>query len=178
LHSNGGTAHNGAELIGLAWKLVRERGFDPSDFVIAGSARLWIDGYIDVLSDLDLVARGVTWQRAWDMALRGDARFAEGSVDNAKVVHAFGGRVEIGDHWILPTIGPDELIDEADVIGGLRYFPLDTVVRTKQMLGRRKDELHLAAIRSGRRGSVGAAGMSSVRSVLSGESSPALTRIR
>lgn len=154
MHSHGGLAHDGEELIGLAWRLVREWGFDPADFVIAGSARLWIEGYVDRLSDLDLVARGSTWQRAWDMALRGDAQFGEGSVDRAKVIHVFSRLVEIGDHWILPTISSDELIDEADVIRGLRYFPLDTVVQYKRSLGREKDHIDLETIRQGRKRSV------------------------
>jgi hypothetical protein len=152
---------------------VRERGFDPADFVIAGSARLWIDGYVSAPSDLDIVARGATWERAWDMALRGDASFAEGSVDGAKVVHAFGGLVEIGDHWILPTISPDELIDEADIIGGLRYFPMDIVVQYKRALGREKDRGDLDAIRFGRRETAGGSRAPSFRSVLYGQVPPA-----
>lgn len=178
MHSHGGNAHDGAELIGLAWWLVRNRGFDPADFVIAGSARLWIEGYADKLSDLDLVARGSTWERAWDMALRGEAVFAEGSVDQAKVIHVFGGLVEIGDHWILPTIGPDELIDEADVIGGLRYFPLHTVVQYKRSLSRDKDQADLEAIRLGHKGSDYAESAPSARSVLSGQATPVFGALR
>ncbi|WP_026922953.1 hypothetical protein [Glycomyces arizonensis] len=140
-------AYDGADLVGLIWQLVYERDFEPADFVIAGSARLWIDGYIREVSDLDVVARGATWERAWDMALRGEALFGEGSVDHAKVIRLFGDRVEVGDHWVLPTISADELIDEADVIGGLRYFRLETVQLYKKYLDRAKDRTDLEALR-------------------------------
>jgi hypothetical protein len=52
------------------------------------------------------------------------------------------------------AVGADELIEEADVIGGLRYFPLDTVVRYKRSLGRQKDYVDLETIRQGRKTSV------------------------
>lgn len=142
--------YNGSDLIGLVWQLVHERDFDPADFVIAGSARLWVDGYIHRISDLDMVARDATWERAWDMALRGEASFGEASIDGAKVIRLFSGRVEISDHWVLPTISADELIDEADVIRGLRYFRLETVQLYKRRLGRAKDRTDLEALQSER----------------------------
>lgn len=136
-------AHDGAVLLGLIWQLVYERDFEPADFVLAGSARLWIDGYIGGISDLDVVARGSTWERAWDMALRGEALFGEGSIDHAKVIRLFGNRIEVGDHWVLPTVSADELIDESDIIGGLRYFRLETVQFYKKYLDRAKDRSDL-----------------------------------
>jgi hypothetical protein len=52
--------------------------------------------------------------------------------------------VEVLDGW-FPELWPtDELIDEADVIHGIRFVRLAVVAATKRMLHRPRDLEHLA----------------------------------
>ncbi|MCD0445992.1 hypothetical protein LO763_20480 [Glycomyces sp. A-F 0318] len=143
-----GATFDGADLIGLVWRLVRDHDFDPAEFVLAGSARLWQEGFLPQLSDLDLVAIGSTWDTAWDMAVDGQAEFGEGTLNHAKTVRMFESRIEIYNAWIPPHSDPHRLVDEADQIRGLLYLPLWTVVDYKTRLDRPKDRDDLALLRS------------------------------
>jgi hypothetical protein len=148
LDFRGDTTYDGAELIGLVWHLIRERDFKPDEFVLAGSARLWREGCLSRLSDIDVVAIGSTWDIAWSMALSGEAEFGEGSLNHAKTVKLFGSRVEICNSWLPPHSDPHRLVYEAEQIKGLLYPPLATVVEYKEQIGRPKDHADLARLRS------------------------------
>lgn len=148
MNFRGDATYDGAELIGLVWQLVRQRDFRPDEFVLAGSARLWREGCLSRLSDLDLVAIGSTWDKAWDMALNGEAEFGEGSLNLAKTVRLFGSRVEICNAWLPPHGDPHRLIDEAEQVKGLLYPPLSAVVEYKERIDRPKDRADLAQLRT------------------------------
>lgn len=117
-------------------------GLDPADFALAGSGPLFARGWIDDPGDLDVVARGQAWHTVtglgpvWVKATTGVRR-----------VRLFGDRVEVFNGW-FPFRGwvADRLINEADLLHGVRCIRLDVVVATKEMLGRPRDLEHLRII--------------------------------
>lgn len=135
------------DLIGLVRSLVSEEGFNPDEFVLAGSARLLHDGIIDSISDVDLVARGKTLRRAFKLSRKQNGRgVPRGENTGDKIASLYGGKVNVSARW-LPGHGvAARLIRNADVIDGLRYFSITRVIEYKQTLGRPKDHEHLAAI--------------------------------
>ncbi|MEU6859566.1 hypothetical protein AB0B28_11930 [Glycomyces sp. NPDC046736] len=142
--SNG--THDGAQLLGLVWRLVRDEGFDPADFVLAGSARLMATGFRRRLSDIDIVARGETWSRARELARVGRGYTERTAVSGARVVRLFEGLVEVCDHWFMPGLESDSIIDRAERIDGLPYMTLADLKAYKQKLDRPKDRRDLAVI--------------------------------
>lgn len=113
------------------------------DFVICGSGPLYARGWIDDPSDLDIVARGNAWKMAAELGPIEPAPYSA-----ARRVPLFGGDLDVFDDW-FPEIGTvGELIENADVIEGLRFVTLDVVATTKRMMGRDRDRDHLAVLRA------------------------------
>lgn len=139
--------HDGEDLYALVWDLVFTHGFDTDDFVIAGSGRLWIDGMVHRLSDIDIVARGETWERAQKLAQSpGHDGMYEGENTGDWVAQLYGKRIDVSESWVRRQGDPDRLIDGAEVIAGLRHFPLSEIVAYKRELDRPKDRGDLARI--------------------------------
>ncbi|GAB3653410.1 hypothetical protein [Glycomyces tarimensis] len=145
MNMRSGATYDGRALIDLVWQLVRDEAFDPREFVLAGSARLWREGCIPRLSDLDLVAIGRTWDRAWELGLDGTGEFGSGSLNMGKTVLLFGGRIEVSNAWIPPYSDPHRLIECAEIIDELRYPTIAAVVDYKRAIGRPKDLSDLEA---------------------------------
>ncbi|WP_199033862.1 hypothetical protein [Glycomyces salinus] len=135
---------SGSRLIDLAQRLVLKKGFDPDDFVISGSARLWLSGHRDRISDIDIVARGETWSRALELVYDGQGYLATTHISGAKVVKLHGGLIEVADHWFMEGSDTDDLIDSAEIIDGLRYFGFGEIIAYKLKLFRPKDRADLA----------------------------------
>lgn len=139
-------------------ELVRQHmpaDFDPDDFLLAGSARLWAGGYIPQLSDLDLLARpgSSTWHRMQELAfvhgpLFGSAPLRVSEHTGDKIAILYGGVIEACDTWVLTDRSTDELIDSAEVLGGIRYLSLSEVKAYKRHLDRPKDRLDLQSLLS------------------------------
>lgn len=111
-----------------------EFGLDRDDFVLFGSAPLLAYGLREEIRDLDVVARGDTWRH---VSTRGT--LGVGAVSGDPVAHFWGGRIQFSQRWISPAWDPDELIDSAELIEGLRFARLTDVLAYKQVLGRPKD---------------------------------------
>lgn len=109
---------------------------DPNDFVIFGSAPLLTRGLRDEISDLDIVARGEAWVRARELA---DHRFQLSLHSLQPMLTFFDGLIEIYPQWIDDTWSVDTLIDDVDIIGGLRFARLRRVLAYKRKLDRKKD---------------------------------------
>ncbi|MFG3343022.1 hypothetical protein [Glycomyces sp. NPDC048151] len=148
-----GEVYNGFKLIELLRQHVPS-DFAPEDFVIAGSGRLWAGGITPRLSDLDILARpgSETWRRAVEIAFEHamifDAAPLRASIYTGdKIARLYGGVVEVCQTWLLPGSDTASLIEQADVIDGLKYLPMPEVVAYKRWLNRSKDRADLDAIR-------------------------------
>ena len=116
---------------------------DPDDFVIFGSGPMLAAGLRDI-SDLDIVARGASWE--W--ALQFGEPIADDAAHLPRVRFWVGAvEIEIGPKWYSPPLwSTDDLIDGAEKICGYRFASLLDVRRYKLALGRAKDWPDIAAI--------------------------------
>jgi hypothetical protein len=114
---------------------------DPENFAIAGSGPLFARGWIDDPSDLDIVARGSAWDTAVKLGKVSSAPYSD-----VQHVTLFNGNIDILNGWFPECWPVNQIIDEADLICGLRFVRLDIVVATKRMLARPRDSIHLRVI--------------------------------
>ncbi|MFC5664010.1 hypothetical protein ACFP3U_13570 [Kitasatospora misakiensis] len=129
----------------LAHPLMRELltlRLPPDDFVIFGSGPLLAHGLREDLGDLDLVARGAAWRAAGRLGAPGS-----GGITGDELFRCCNGRINVFQQWISPSWDPDDLIDNAEVIGGLRFAPLTEVLAYKLILRRPKDLPDIRAIK-------------------------------
>ncbi|MFF5519290.1 hypothetical protein [Streptomyces coeruleorubidus] len=109
------------------------------DFVIAGSAPLFIRGLRDEISDLDIVTYGAGWERARSLAEAHNAPY--GKVES---VPFFEGRIEVLNGWFPHLFGTvPALIARAEIIGGFRFLTVPDTVLWKRDLDREKDRADL-----------------------------------
>ncbi|WP_100444614.1 hypothetical protein [Glycomyces xiaoerkulensis] len=149
-------SYDGVSLYKLVWRLVRDQGFDPRDFVLAGSARLWLEGVIPRLADIDIVARGGTWQRALRLAENRTLHngIYQGENTGEPVAQLYGRRIDVCRSWPCLSKDADALIDHAEIISDLPHMTLADVVAYKSVLDRPKDRGDLRRLRHRAFGSV------------------------
>lgn len=121
---------------------LRAMDLDPDHFVIFGSAPMLVHGLRSRVSDLDVVARGAVWQQVSASGMP-----AHGTLSGDRAWQFCCGQLQFFDRWITREWDTDTLIDNADVIDGLRYAPLAEVLRYKQELRRPKDEADIQVLR-------------------------------
>jgi hypothetical protein len=107
------------------------------DFAVAGSGVLFAHGLITDPRDLDVLTRGLAWERVTGLAAPRPMPLTPGSA-------VVSGRLEFVDRWFSDVWAVDELIDGADVLHGFRFVRLDVIRATKVMLGRPRDLEHMA----------------------------------
>jgi hypothetical protein len=115
---------------------------DRRDFVIFGSGPLLAHGLRSDIRDLDIVARGPTWQRASRYGCPGI-----GSVNGAPMALFWDGLIQFSLGWISADWDADELIDRAEIIQGLPFAGLADVLAYKRVLLRPKDHPDITALR-------------------------------
>lgn len=139
---------NGDELIDLVHALVAKEEFAPRDFVLAGSARLLREGIIEAISDIDIIARGATLDRAFELTHReGHGGITIGENTGDKIAQLHGGRINVSARWLTGAGSTDALIDRGEMLNGLRYFSLEDVIAYKLKLDRQKDRTDLGQLR-------------------------------
>lgn len=112
---------------------------DSDDFVIFGSAPLLAHGLRARVRDLDVVARGKVMRWAREAGAPGVGTYSGDPVWQL-------GRIQFSEGWITSRWDTDELIDNAEVIEGLRFARLGDVLRYKKELHRPKDLIDILAI--------------------------------
>ena len=110
------------------------------EFVVCGSAALYVRGLRPRMGDLDVLARGAAWQRALTIGAPQPTVSGYG----LRVLHPTAA-IEIVDRW-TPGWSTDRLIEEADRIDGIPFMRLGDVWRWKNEARRPKDLPDLAAI--------------------------------
>lgn len=141
-------AYGKDELTGLLRRLIDEEGFVETDFVLAGSARLLFAGILDHISDIDIVARGMTLVRAFELTRRpGHGGVVRGENTGDEIAQLFGGRINVSEKWVHSRDRTDELIDCAETVGGFRCFRWRDIRSYKKGLDREKDREDLAVLR-------------------------------
>ena len=129
------------KLIRRLVKLVTDLDLDRHDFVIFGSGPLLAHGLRQSIHDLDVVARGTTWDR---VSQHGSP--AKGNINGAPMTLFWGGLIQFSRGWVSDDWDADDLIGRAEIIQGLPFAQLTDVLAYKQMLLRPKDRPDIAAL--------------------------------
>ena len=106
----------------------------PDDYAIFGSGPMLAHRLKTEVRDLDVIARGTAWAAAVRLCPPVAAPSGSGLM-----VELDGGNLQIFSAWTSPAWDVDRLIDEADVVGGIRFVPLIWVLAWKRQSGRPKD---------------------------------------
>ena len=113
----------------------------PDDYAIFGSGPMLAHRLKTEVRDLDVIARGTAWAAAVRLCPPVAAPSGSGLM-----VELDGGALQIFSAWTSPDWNVDRLIDEADVVGGIRFVPLVLVLAWKRQSGRPKDLADIKAI--------------------------------
>lgn len=119
----------------------RLRSFDlpTEDFAIFGSGPMMAHG-IKESHDLDIISRGAAWEKAQTLAE------VKKSQSGGKVVELAGGLIELFPDWPDGEWDINRLIDEAEVIDGIRFVRLKEVLQWKRNRNAPKDPGHIKLI--------------------------------
>lgn len=107
----------------------------PEDYAIFGSGPMAAYGLKKMEHDIDIVARGNAWKKAQEYGK------IEKTLSNfGNGIRLFDGGIEIFDQWPPKNRwNIDNLIDKAEVIDGIKFVRLETVLEWKKMTNRPKD---------------------------------------
>ncbi|MEE9178908.1 MAG: hypothetical protein V3U46_10820 [Acidimicrobiia bacterium] len=109
------------------------------DWALFGSGPLLVRGWIDNVGDLDIIARDAAWESAQTVG-------TENVLGDGTVIFEIGAGITVGRNWAYGDFSIDELIDTAEIIGGVPCVLLEHVIAYKKLADRPKDRLHLALI--------------------------------
>jgi hypothetical protein len=109
------------------------------DWALFGSGPLLVRGWIEDVSDLDVVSRGAAWQRARELGRRS-------YLPDGNEITTIGDAVTVGTTWAYGEVDVDRLIDTAEMIDDVPCVTIDHVVAYKRIADRPKDRIHLAVI--------------------------------
>ena len=116
---------------------VHELGLPADSFAVFGSGPMAAAGIRDV-NDLDLIVTPELWA---DLERNKPVSALEGGGHVIQI-----GSIEIHNGWEPPIDEMSTLIDEAEVIGGVRFVRLEEVLKWKRKRSRPKDEADIALI--------------------------------
>lgn len=111
------------------------------DWALFGSGPLFLRGWIDEIADLDVLSRGLAWEKA-----RETGKLTTLPDGNPLIEIEPG--ITVGQTWAYGSFDIDELIETAEMIQGVPCVRLEHVVSYKKLADRPKDRVHLAAIES------------------------------
>jgi hypothetical protein len=125
------------------FELVRKLHLPISDYMIFGSAPLYVYRLRDDLIDLDIVACRLAWQIVTSLGTPTKAPSGYGHM-----VELYGGKLQFFDRWISADWDVDKLIEEADIINSFPIARLKHVLRSKSQTNRPKDQEDLRILRA------------------------------
>lgn len=113
-------------------------GLSTDDFAIAGSGPLWANGMRGDIGDLDVIVRPRAWPKVVDLP---GSTVGVGRYTGAPVVSH--GPIEMSPGWWMKDA--DALIDQAQLVGGVRFVRMPDALEYKGQLYRRKDVADIEA---------------------------------
>lgn len=110
------------------------------DYAVFGSGPMFAHDLLESPNDIDLIARGMAWDRLKEIAE------TFGVQESPHHLSLFGGKIEAFTMWKPGDWDADELIDSAECIDGVPFVQLHLVLRWKRRINRPKDTLHCRII--------------------------------
>lgn len=114
---------------------------NPEDYVIFGSASMWLYGLKELSHDIDILAKGEAWAKASKL---GKVEIPASGVSN--VVRFFDEEIEVFDGWFPGEWDIDLLIENAVIVEDIRFASLKNLLKWKKAFGREKDLEHARVI--------------------------------
>ena len=108
-----------------------------SDYLVFGSAPLLVHRLISQINDVDIVLRGITWDRFQGLEPK-PAKYGDTVI--------LLGDIELYSGWMGMNI--DDLFARSTLIDGVRFASLEDVLKFKRVLNRPKDRAHMKLIES------------------------------
>ncbi len=121
---------------------VRTLKLPPGSYALFGSAPILVRGLREASNDLDLIIRPETWG---ELAVRPELT-RKTHESGREYLEWEGHNIELYPFWQPGEWGIAKLIDDAELIDGLPYVRLETVLAWKQRLARPKDVRDIALI--------------------------------
>jgi len=128
--------HSAVEL----FDLLRAMELDPDSYAVFGSGPLAAHGLIDEVGDLDVIVRDDAWnvvEHLGTIVMHGDDPVVD-----------LGNGLTFGRSWAYGDVDIERLIEDAEMINGLPFVQLDSVVEYKRIAGRPKDLRHIELMES------------------------------
>ncbi|MFI6530820.1 hypothetical protein ACIBHY_00150 [Nonomuraea sp. NPDC050547] len=116
------------------------------EYVVCGSAALYVRGLRSRMGDLDVLARGPAWTTVLSLGIPPSGALSGYGLVVNHPTHA----IEFVDRW-TPGWPTDYLIASADLIDGIPFMRLGDVLAWKQRARRAKDLPDIAAVHELRR---------------------------
>ncbi len=118
-----------------------ELALPVGDWALFGSGPLLLRGWIDEVTDLDVLSRGPAWEKARE------AGELTTLPDGNPLIKIEPG-ITVGLTWTYGDFDIDELIETAEIIHGVPCVRLEHIVSYKKLAARPRDRVHLAVIES------------------------------
>ncbi len=112
------------------------------DYAVFGSAPMALHGLKTLKNDIDVIARGEAWEKAKEHCFPEESPMRSGNF-----LKLFDGKIEIYHCWFPKDAwNVDELIDNAEVVDGVRYVRLEDVLKYKKSRNAPKDKADIEAL--------------------------------
>lgn len=123
------------------FEALKKLNFPVGQYAIFGSGPMWVRG-IRESDDLDIIVRGEAWEQAKASGIIGVKEYS-----GLQYVHFVDGKIEVYNGWYPGGWDIDDLVETAEVIDGIPFVRLESVIEWKKVMGREKDAKDLALIR-------------------------------
>ncbi len=122
------------------FETLKKLDFPVGQYAIFGSGPMWARG-IRESDDLDIIVRGEAWEQAKANGVVGVKEYS-----GLQYAYFADGKIEVYDGWYPGEWNVDELIETAEMIDGIPFVRLESVVEWKKIMGREKDKNDLSSI--------------------------------
>ena len=119
-------------------KELKELNLPVEDFAIFGSGPMAIRGLREN-DDLDIIVKKELWEKL-------SKKYPVRTKNEGRTSYIQIGGIEIFKNWKPWFESTEELIDEADIIQGIRFVRLERVIKWKKAMGRDKDFVDIEKI--------------------------------
>lgn len=119
---------------------LRKLAFQKGEYAVFGSGPMWVRG-IRESNDIDIIVRETVWEWA-----RANGKPGLKEEIGLEYVSFADGDIEVYHDWHPGKWDIDTLIDTAEIIDGIPFVRLDSVIDWKEQKGREKDQKDLALI--------------------------------
>lgn len=121
---------------------LKKLNLPEDDYAVFGSGPLFVRGIISNITDLDVVCRGVAWEKVQEI---GTLQYND--VYDVAIVTVNDGRMTFGNSWGIGDFDVDDLIDGAEYIDDVPFVQIKHVVDYKMQRASVNDLRHIESLK-------------------------------